>query len=141
MDNISPQCQYIPRLSTLRVEPFLFLYMCGYSLSAMAVSQLVQDKLCRVNYEQPPSFCLSINSADFDHAAETIKSNIIKDSTYITLYRTILSTLPCMIWVLFLGPWTDNYINGRKYIMIVGAIASALESLILLINSWNFFSS
>lgn len=119
----------------LRVEPFILLYMIGYSLSAMAVSQLVQDKLCRVDYDQSSIFCISINSADFDHGGETIKSNIIKDATYITLYRTLLSTLPCIIWALFLGPWSDNYVNGRKYIMIVGAIAAALESIILIINA------
>ncbi|KAH7643058.1 hypothetical protein HUG17_9749 [Dermatophagoides farinae] len=119
----------------LRVEPFVLLYMIGYSLSAMAVSQLVQDKLCRVDYDQSSIFCISINSADFDHGGETIKSDIIKDATYITLYRTLLSTLPCIIWALFLGPWSDNYVNGRKYIMIVGAIAAALESVILIINA------
>ncbi|XP_075679586.1 putative peptidoglycan muropeptide transporter SLC46 [Dermatophagoides pteronyssinus] len=119
----------------LRVEPFILLYMIGFSLSAMAVSQLVQDKLCRVDYDQSSIFCISINSADFDHGGETIKSNIIKDATYITLYRTLLSTLPCIIWALFLGPWSDNYVNGRKYIMIVGAIAAALESIILIINA------
>ena len=41
----------------LRVEPFVLLYMIGYSLSAMAVSQLVQDKLCRVDYDQSSIFC------------------------------------------------------------------------------------
>ncbi|KAI2808193.1 hypothetical protein BLOT_006135 [Blomia tropicalis] len=125
----------------LRVEPFILLYMFAYSLSAMAVSQLVQDKLCRVDYDQSAAFCISINSADFDHGAETIKSDIITDGAYITLYRTLLSTLPCIIWAIFLGPWSDTYVHGRKLIMIGGASAAALESFILIINAADFHAS
>ncbi|KAI7697747.1 hypothetical protein SSS_08978 [Sarcoptes scabiei] len=122
----------------LKIEPFVLLYMIGFSLSSMAVSQLVQDKLCRVDYDQSSVFCISINSIDFDHGAETIKSDILKDSTYITLYRTLLQTLPCVIWALFLGPWTDKFPKGRKYIMIFGAFTAILESIILIINA-SFF--
>lgn len=107
----------------------------------MAVSQLVQDKLCRVDYDQSSMFCISINSADFDHGGETIKSNIITDGAYITLYRTLLSTLPCIVWALFLGPWSDTYVHGRKLIMIAGASAAAIESLILIINASVFNAS
>ncbi|KPM07658.1 hypothetical protein QR98_0061570 [Sarcoptes scabiei] len=122
----------------LKIEPFVLLYMIGFSLSSMAVSQLVQDKLCRVDYDQSSVFCISINSIYFDHGAETIKSDILKDSTYITLYRTLLQTLPCVIWALFLGPWTDKFPKGRKYIMIFGAFTAILESIILIINA-SFF--
>ncbi|KAH9399508.1 hypothetical protein TYRP_017920 [Tyrophagus putrescentiae] len=125
----------------LRVEPFILLYMFGYSLSAMAVSQLVQDKLCRVDYDQTAAFCISINSANFDHGAESIKSNIITSGAYITLYRTLLSTLPCIVWAVFLGPWSDTYVHGRKFIMIAGASAAALESFILIINAADFNAS
>src|SRR6218665_3702522 len=121
-------------IQQFRVEPFMLLYMFGYSLSGMAVSQLIQDKLCRIDYDQSTTFCISINSKDFDHGAEKIKSNILAETAYITLYRTLLSTLPCMIWAVFLGPWSDTYVHGRKLIMIAGAIAAALESFILIIN-------
>lgn len=128
-------------IQQFRVEPFMLLYMFGYSLSGMAVTQLIQDKLCRVDYDQSTQFCISINSQDFDHGAERIKSSILADAAYITLYRTLLSTLPCMIWAVFLGPWSDTYVHGRKLIMIAGAIAAALESFILIINAMDFHSS
>lgn len=128
-------------LQNLRVEPFILLYMIGYSLSAMAVSQLVQDKLCRVDYDQTAAFCISINSANFDHGAESIKSEIITSGAYITLYRTLLSTLPCIVWVVFLGPWSDNYVHGRKFIMVAGATAAAIESFILIITAADFHAS
>ena len=128
-------------IQQLRVEPFILLYMFGYSLSALAVSQLVQDKLCRVNYDQSAAFCISINTPDFDHGAETIKSNILTEGAYITLYRTLLSTLPCIIWAVFLGPWSDTYVHGRKVIMIAGASAAALESFILIITAADFHAS
>ena len=135
-----PWRQYFS-IQRLCVEPFILLYMIGYSLSAMAVSQLVQDKLCRVDYKQSAAFCISINNADFDHGAETIKSKIITDSTYITLYRTVISTVPCIVWAVFLGPWSDTYVHGRKLIMIAGATAAAIESFILILNAADFHSS
>lgn len=122
----------------LRVEPFILFYMIGYSLAGSAVSQLVQDKLCRVDYGQTAYFCVSINSRDFDHDGESIKSSIITKASYITLYRTLISTLPCILWVLFLGPWSDKYVHGRKVIMIAGASAAALEALTLTANAWAF---
>lgn len=134
-------CRNLQLVKHLYVEPFLLLYMFGYALSSMAVSQLVQDKLCRVDYDQTPQFCISINSQDFDHGGEGIKSQIITKSNYITLYRTLLSTLPCIIWVIFLGPWSDTYVNGRKYILIAGGLAAALESLILVVNASVFYAS
>lgn len=127
-------------IKQLVVEPFILLYMIGYSLSGMAVFQLVQDKLCRVDYDQTSKFCISINSENFDHGGEGIKSSIISSGAYITLYRTLLATLPCMIWVVFLGPWSDTYVSGRKLIMLAGGIAASIESIVLIIFASMFHS-
>ncbi|XP_054159983.1 solute carrier family 46 member 3-like [Oppia nitens] len=124
----------------LKVEPFLFLYMFSYSLSSMAVSQLVQDKLCRLRYEQQPQYCVEINSPEYDHSADEIKSAILTDSGFIVLYRMIISTIPCAIWSLFIGSWSDKYIHGRKLIMVFGAFGAVIESIALIINAAVFTS-
>ncbi|CAG2176881.1 unnamed protein product, partial [Oppiella nova] len=122
----------------LKVEPFLFLYMFSYSLSSMSISQLIQDKLCLLTYGKSAQYCIEINSQEFDHSADPIKSAILADSGYIILYRMIISTIPCTIWSLFIGSWSDKYIQGRKIIMVFGCIGAILESVFLIINAAAF---
>ena len=122
----------------LKVEPFLCLYMFSYSLSSIAISQLIQDKLCRFTYEQSAKYCLEINSQEFDHSSDRIKSRILTDSSYISLYRMIISTIPCVIWSLFIGSWSDKHIHGRKIIMIFGTFGAFLEAVALIINAAAF---
>lgn len=122
----------------LKVEPFLCLYMFSYSLSSISISQLIQDKLCRFTYGQTAQYCLEINSQEFDHSADHTKSAILTDSSYISLYRMIISTIPCVIWSLFIGSWSDKHIHGRKLIMIFGTIGAFLESIALIINAAAF---
>lgn len=119
----------------LKVEPFLCLYMFSYSLSSISISQLIQDKLCRLTYGQSSEYCLEINSQEFDHSSDHIKSAILTDSSYISLYRMIITTIPCVIWSLFIGSWSDKYIDGRKLIMCFGTIGAFLESMALIINA------
>ncbi|CAG2119622.1 unnamed protein product [Medioppia subpectinata] len=122
----------------LKVEPFLFLYMFSFSLSSLSISQLIQDKLCRFTYDMSPQYCIEINSPEFDHSADPIKSQILTDSGYLTLYRMIISTIPCTVWSLFIGSWSDKYIHGRKIIMLFGCIGAILESMALIINAVAF---
>ena len=122
-------------IKELKVEPFLCLYMFSYSLSSIAISQLIQDKLCRFTYSQSAQYCLEINSQEFDHSADRTKSQILTDSSYLSLYRMIITTIPCAIWSLFIGSWSDKYIHGRKLIMIFGTIGAFLESISLIINA------
>jgi hypothetical protein len=122
----------------LKVEPFLFFYMFSYSLSSISISQLTQDKLCRFKYQKDAEYCLKINSEDSKHEDEYTKSLILTDVSYLSLYRMMLTTIPCVIWSLFIGSWSDNYIHGRKILMCCGCIGAVLESILLIINAANF---
>jgi len=122
----------------LKVEPFLFLYMFSYSLSSMSISQLIQDKLCRFKYSQNSEYCTEINSQSTDHSNDPIKSQILTDLGYISFYKMMLTTIPCVIWSLFIGSWSDNYIHGRKILMCFGCIGAVFESIALIINAANF---
>ncbi len=125
-------------IRSLKVEPFLFLYMFSYSLSSISISQLIQDKLCRFKYSQNSQYCIDINSQYIDHNNDHIKSQILTDLSYISFYRTMLTTIPCVIWSLFIGSWSDNYIHGRKILMCFGCIGAVIESIALIINAADF---
>ena len=126
-------------LSQLKVEPFIFIYMFTYSLSSVPITQLAQDKLCRFEYHKNSYYCVNINSQQ--NYNDPIKSRILADVSYFYLYRTMVSTFPCVIWSLFIGSWSDKYIHGRKVLMCAGAIGAILETIILMINAYSFESS
>lgn len=124
-------------VSTIRIEPFIFLYMMCGSISVVTRSQLIQDKICMNNYNKSREFCIEINQNSNEEDQDTI-GKILGDVSETSIPFTILSTLPCIIYVLFVGPWIDNYAPGRKIILLLGASAYIGQFLVLWLNSYMF---
>lgn len=81
-------------VKTLKVEPFLFLLLFGWSVSSIVTQQLIQDKICMNEYNQSADFCktLSESSADsYDKRREDVKSAILSDLVKFNMKNSFVS--------------------------------------------------
>jgi hypothetical protein len=71
----------------LRVEPYLFLIMFQTSLKTTPSSQLIQDKICRLWYNQTVNYCYELPSKR-ETPGETngLKTKILADSVQFGKY-------------------------------------------------------
>lgn len=93
-------------VKTLKVEPFLFLLLFGWSVSSIVTQQLIQDKICMNEYNQSADFCktLSESSADsYDKRREDVKSAILSDLVRFNMKNSFVSFFGAEIFEHFFG--------------------------------------
>ncbi|CAG2104672.1 unnamed protein product, partial [Medioppia subpectinata] len=144
-DAIEPSGQPMSRLSRLwqfsrllTIEPYIFVLMFIYTLKKVPTDQLAQDKICRLSYGMNTTYCQQLSHMTADEDYMHVKSKILADSTNFGLYMIIISTLPTVLTSLFIGAWTDNYINAKKVLLIMGSMAMICEAVINILNDYFF---
>jgi hypothetical protein len=123
-------------LSLMTVEPYMFLLMFVYTLKKVPTDQLTQDKICLVSYGLNATYCSHFSSMTADEDYLHKKSLILADVTNFGLYVVCVGTVPTIITSLFVGSWVDNYAGAKKAILIVGAMAFMVESVINILNDY-----
>ena len=146
MQNDKPKSRLYKTISfikLLRVEPYMFLSFLPFILFDSPLSQLKQDKICRLKFNRTVDECLNLaklNPTTEDGSID-FKSAILIESAQLSNYYTIIGTLPTFFWVLILGPWIDKYVKGRKIIVVAGNLGSIVTMLIELYMSISFETS
>ncbi|KAI1280764.1 Proton-coupled folate transporter [Halotydeus destructor] len=120
-------------VASLKVEPFALLFMVSMYMKSSIFSQFVQDKTCMVSLGLPMEECFNISTTNY-FGQEDDKSYIITTSSNYHFYVSLVTTVPGMIAAIFSGPWSDKFVSGRKWMMIVGALGFFLDSTIGLVN-------
>ncbi len=129
-------------LLNFRVEPYLLLVMMAYAIRSVTDVQLVQDKICKFNYNKTDDFCLKLskigeNENDSQQDLD-LKSTILVLVSKFQMYYLGLSFLPSIFVSLFIGSWCDHYIYGRKILLLVAAVGISMESIIKIYMSVRF---
>ncbi|CAG2105176.1 unnamed protein product [Medioppia subpectinata] len=125
-------------LSLLRVEPFMIILAFSQYFRRTPLEVLIQDKLCRNRYNMSEEFCLQLPYMSDVETGHEIKTLILSDAVKYNMYHTWITMAPGIVWSIFLGPWIDKYINGRKAIFIIGSITQSLEAAMNALNSYFF---
>lgn len=129
--------EFIAFLRILKAEPFMFLYMVALGLRAMTNQQMIQDKVCRNEYNQTIQECANIQSKD----ATGPVSAILSRSATVAMYTNIIPIVPQVIYSLWIGSWIDSFRHGLRNIMLFVAFSSVMESVLMLINATYFSAS
>ena len=56
-------------------------------------------------------------------------------------YSTYLTTVPAIVWALFVGAWIDRYVRARKILMLLTVFAGVVENIISIYLSIKFETS
>ena len=130
--------KFIQLVKQLRVEPFIFLHLFAMTASQVTQSQLIQDKICVLEFNQTNHYCMNLHQLDPNSNQSDTQSQILVRLTELNLYITLINKLPVLIWSLFIGSWCDKYIHGRKILMCFAAIGSIIDIILFMINSFFF---
>lgn len=124
----------------LRVEPYIFLSFLSMMIVITPLTQLKQDKICRLKFNRTIDECRNLsklNPTSTDGSLD-FKSQILIESAELSNYYTIINTLPTLLWVVVLGPWIDRYVKARKLIIIASNLGSIFGACLELYMSINF---
>jgi len=127
-----------PLLVTLKIEPFVFLFISSLALSDVTATQLVQDKICISKYNRSAEYCVQISDEKTDLSEDSYRTKILADLAQYIIYRTLISSLPSILFAIFIGSWIDKYVHGRKILLCLGCSGYAAQFGILLLNAIYF---
>lgn len=117
-----------------RAEPYFFLIMFGATIASVTVQQMLQDKICRNNYNQTEEFCRKLPQIKVSR----VKEKILADAVQFSLYSTMVETIPGVILAMAIGPVCDKLRFGRKLFMCLAAVSGFLKGISLMLNGINF---
>ncbi|XP_068219406.1 probable peptidoglycan muropeptide transporter SLC46 [Palaemon carinicauda] len=114
-------------IKMITVEPILLLDIVSWSLQSSLTTNLLLEKVCNErNYTS--EICANIT------AHPDIQAQVQKQVTLINMYKDLITVIPSVFFVLFIGAWSDKY--GRKVPLTLPLCGSFLSTLILLANAY-----
>jgi len=126
-------------ISSLKVEPYMFLLMFSYSIKAVTVQELYQDKTCLFELKMSKHFCLGLQNKLYK--SSSIKMKILKLSSDYSLYQTLIHFTPSAILSLYSGIWCTRYTHAYKTLLMISAIGFCIETAVLIYYAIYFDST
>ncbi|XP_042875441.1 proton-coupled folate transporter-like isoform X2 [Penaeus japonicus] len=113
--------------ATVSVEPVLFLHNLASQVVWVASQDLLVEKACLVNYGYAKDVC-----GDLTHHNEE-QARVQDLVSEFLMYRSIFETSIKVIFVLYLGSWSDR--TGRKIPLVISLLGLLGESAVFLANA------
>lgn len=118
------------------LEPIVLLHSLAGAVRAIAILQLIQDKVCMQEFQQHEDYCRVLSS----EGDCSLKDTILATASKYTSVKEILVIVPGIITALFIGSWCDRFTNGKRYCLLSTSFARLLESFLLLFNAMSMKS-
>jgi len=122
-------------LKNITVEPVVFFYSLGFSITMLPSANLYFDKTCKVGSvifgngsTYHDDICDNLDNGDFDDVQEYVQKTVAT----IQLVTLFVKGIPPIIFALFIGPWSDKF--GRKFLIIFPLFGYVLYDLWFLVN-------
>lgn len=114
-------------LQEITIEPIIFLNVLGWTVQSSISTNLLLAKVCR-EQQYGTDICANLSS---HHEEQASVQRIVST---INMYIELLTNIPGVFFVLFLGSWSDKY--GRKIPMTLPLIGSFLATSLYLMNAY-----
>ncbi|XP_015795630.1 uncharacterized protein LOC107371998 [Tetranychus urticae] len=120
----------------LRIDVFYFLATLSGSLPGFAFNQLLQDKYCVNKYSINESVCLNLETAGPEY--DTVRNDVLKDTTTLKMYVTLMKAIPTIILSAILGHWMDKYPGHLRYLSGVASLAIVFQNIMIIHQCLHF---
>lgn len=117
-------------LSSIVIEPYTFFMALGFAVTLVPLDQLQQDKICLIQYDEQPDYCIGLSKLQ----TSEIKLGILTSTSYFGMKVSLIETLPAIIWCLMVGSVCDRFPKTRKYFMIMTAVSVVIRNSLLILN-------
>ncbi|KAK8748022.1 hypothetical protein OTU49_016277 [Cherax quadricarinatus] len=114
-------------LRGITTEPIIFLNVLGWTVQSSVTTNLLLFKVC---IEQQYDNITCANLTAYPEEEEVVQKIV----TTINMYIDLVTNIPAVFFVLFLGSWSDKH--GRKIPLMFPLIGSFLSTVIYFINAY-----
>lgn len=122
-------------LSSLTVEPVIFLIVMAETSRSTLMQQLLQDKICSNEYHMSDDDCYNLASSS---ASSPAKDRILSLSATSASQKELIALIPHILLTMFAATWCDLFPNGRRFVILFSASCQLIETILLLVNSLIF---
>ncbi|XP_066960676.1 lysosomal proton-coupled steroid conjugate and bile acid symporter SLC46A3-like [Macrobrachium rosenbergii] len=120
--------QLLNALKSTSVEPvMLIIGACNQAMRLFA-ENVQMNKICSVNLGFSAKVC--------ENLADHLKENVLvqKDFTLFSFYNSIIPSVTALIYVLFMGAWSDKY--GRKIPLLLTLVCNTMYAAGYVLSNW-----
>ncbi|GAV04643.1 hypothetical protein RvY_14901 [Ramazzottius varieornatus] len=114
--------------TSFRLAPLTIFISLAFGIIGPIHTELLKMRICEVKLNISEDICEHISDIQYKELA----NSVVRETAQFQLYSNLISSLPPIIFSLFVGSWSDAY--GRKPPMVlslVGMTASAIYISIL----------
>ena len=129
-----PDTSFWTLVKKTRIEPLCFFYVFATYTRLLSYQQLVQDKLCRQEFNQTSEFCYILSSLNDSN----IKNDILAKASTFMLQRESIGLIPNILMSIYCGCWCDKFKNGMRYSLYAAFTGQIIEATLLTLNSYYF---
>ncbi|XP_066960794.1 lysosomal proton-coupled steroid conjugate and bile acid symporter SLC46A3-like [Macrobrachium rosenbergii] len=115
-------------LKSISVEPVMLIDGACNQAMLLFIENVQMNKICSVNLGFAVEVC--------ENLADNPKENVLvqKEFSLFSFYNSILLSVPALIFVLFMGAWSDKY--GRKIPLLLTLLCHVMYAAGYLLNNW-----
>ncbi|XP_064080711.1 lysosomal proton-coupled steroid conjugate and bile acid symporter SLC46A3-like [Macrobrachium nipponense] len=115
-------------LKSISVEPVMLVDGACNQAMQLFVENVQMNKICSVNLGFSAKVCENLA----DHPEENVI--VQREFSLFSFYNSILLSVPALIFVLFMGAWSDKY--GRKIPLLLTLVCHVMYAAGYLLNNW-----
>ncbi|KAH7636323.1 hypothetical protein HUG17_10293 [Dermatophagoides farinae] len=119
-------------------DMYIFLTLFTYGIQIITTNLLLQDKICRLHYNQSQFFCQHINEDIFEGDDKIIKDRILSSAALFNNYSNLIQAIPMFIWSLFFGSFLDRQTGATRMIFAWISLLSVFTAIFYLVNIFDF---
>ncbi|XP_055341854.1 uncharacterized protein LOC129590578 [Paramacrobiotus metropolitanus] len=108
--------------ASYRMVPMALIMCMGWGISTPVWIELLKNRVCSVALQFPANVCALITEDEFKTQGDAVRSMTADYQQY----DTLISSLPAIIFNIFVGAWSDKV--GRKLPMILPLIGATLSA-------------
>lgn len=118
-------------IRTSRLEPVVLLHGIAGGLRATPFHQLIQDKICLQDFNEPREYCHYLSQSK----SSPLKDKILAEVATFTTFKEFAILIPAIITAFFIGSWCDKFTNGKRYCLLSSSFCQLFEGFLFLLNS------
>ncbi|XP_042220976.1 proton-coupled folate transporter-like [Homarus americanus] len=118
----------VAAMRSITVEPIMLLDGACKEAMLIFIENVQMNKICSVSLGLSPEICANLTN----HKEESVL--VQREFSLFTFYNSIIMSVLPLIFVLFMGAWSDKY--GRKFPLLMTLVGHAMYAGGYLLANW-----
>ncbi|XP_015794404.2 uncharacterized protein LOC107370969 [Tetranychus urticae] len=126
--------EFLSYLNLMKFDFCILFGAMGYLIQMMAVTTLMEDKVCMNHLKLNQSFC-----ADFTSYPDSVETQeILRVANTFKNWQFVIINTPCLLLSIFIGYWLGNYPKYFKLMIMTVFFGGVCQVSLLIVNLFVF---